>query len=96
MTEPKSDIQTKYKATNPAVSQSAPNILLRFRRPLIVLAHLAVFAVSLMLSFLVASNMQIKAEWLVGQYPILLAFVLVIKTVIFGLFKQYRGWWRPL
>ena len=59
-----------------------------------MLAHLVVFAVSLMLSFLVASNMQIRAEWLVGQYPILLVFVLVIKTVIFGLFKQYRGWWR--
>jgi FlaA1/EpsC-like NDP-sugar epimerase len=94
MTEPNSDIQTKYKATNPAVSQSAPNILLRFRRSLIVLAHLAVFAVSLLLSFLVASNMQIRAEWLVGQYPTLLVFVLVIKTAIFGLFKQYRGWWR--
>jgi FlaA1/EpsC-like NDP-sugar epimerase len=94
MTESNSDIQTKYKATNPAVSQSAPNILLRFRRPLIVLAHLVVFAVSLILSFLVASNMQIRAEWLVGQYPTLLVFVLVIKTVIFGLFKQYRGWWR--
>jgi FlaA1/EpsC-like NDP-sugar epimerase len=94
MTEPNSDIQTKNKAINPAVPQSAPNILLRFRRPLIVLAHLAVFAVSLMLSFLVASNMQINAEWLAGQYPTLLVFVLVIKTLIFGLFKQYRGWWR--
>ncbi|MGA2323500.1 MAG: nucleoside-diphosphate sugar epimerase/dehydratase [Sedimentisphaerales bacterium] len=94
MTEPNSDIQTKYKATNPAVSRSAPNILLRFRRPLIVLAHLVVFAVSLLLSFLVASSMQIRTEWLVGQYPTLLVFVLVIKTVIFGLFKQYRGWWR--
>lgn len=71
-----------------------PNILLRFRRPLIVLAHLAVFAVSLLLSFLVASNMQIRTEWLVGQYPTLLVFVFVIKTAIFGLFKQYRGWWR--
>jgi len=94
MTESNSDTQTKYKATNPAVSQSAPNILLRFRRPLIVLAHLVVFAVSLLLSFLVASNMQIRVEWLVGQYPTLLVFVLVIKTVIFGLFNQYRGWWR--
>jgi len=87
-------MQTKYKATNPAASKSVPNILLRFRRPLIVLAHLAVFAVSLLLSFLVASNMQIRTEWLVGQYPTLLVFVLVIKTAIFGLFKQYRGWWR--
>ncbi|MGD0597323.1 MAG: nucleoside-diphosphate sugar epimerase/dehydratase [Sedimentisphaerales bacterium] len=94
MTESNSDMQTKYKATNPAASKSVPNILLRFRRPLIVLAHLAVFAVSLLLSFLVASNMQIRTEWLVGQYPTLLVFVLVIKTAIFGLFKQYRGWWR--
>ncbi|MGA2070217.1 MAG: nucleoside-diphosphate sugar epimerase/dehydratase [Sedimentisphaerales bacterium] len=94
MTEPNSNIQTKYKAANPAASQFVPNILLRFRRFLIVLAHLVVFAVSLMLSFLVASNMQLRAEWLIGQYPILLLFVLVIKTVIFGLFKQYRGWWR--
>jgi len=94
MTESNSDMQTKYKATNPAASKSVPNILLRFRRPLIVLAHLAVFAVSLLLSFLVASNMQIRTEWLVGQYPTMLVFVLVIKTAIFGLFKQYRGWWR--
>ena len=94
MTEPNSDIQTKYKATNPVASQSAPNILLRFRRPLIVLAHLVVFAVSLILSFMVASNMQIRTEWLIGQYPTLLVFILVIKTAIFGLFNQYRGWWR--
>lgn len=94
MTEPNSDIQTKHKAENPAASQSAPNILLRFRRSLIILAHLVVFGVSLLLSFMVASNMQIRAEWFFGQYPALLVFVLVIKTAIFGLFKQYRGWWR--
>jgi FlaA1/EpsC-like NDP-sugar epimerase len=38
--------------------------------------------------------MQIRTEWLVGQYPTMLVFVLVIKTAVFGLFKQYRGWWR--
>jgi len=70
------------------------NIVLRFRRPFIVLAHITVFAVSLLLSFLIASNMQIRSEWLFGQYPTLLVAVLVIKTIVFGLFKQYRGWWR--
>jgi FlaA1/EpsC-like NDP-sugar epimerase len=53
-----------------------------------------VFAGSLMLSFLVTSNMQFNAKWLVGQYPVLLVFFGAVKIVIFGLFKQYRGWWR--
>ncbi len=94
MTEPNSDKQTNYKTANPAASQSAPNAILKFRRPLIVLAHLVAFAVSLLLSFLATSNMQLQAEWLTKQYPTLLVLVIVIKTVIFGLFKQYRGWWR--
>lgn len=94
MTEPNSDKQTNYKTTNPATSQSASNAILKFRRPLIVLAHLVAFAVSLLMSFLATSNMQLQAEWLTKQYPTLLVLVLIIKTVIFGLFKQYRGWWR--
>ncbi|MFA5238154.1 MAG: nucleoside-diphosphate sugar epimerase/dehydratase [Phycisphaerae bacterium] len=38
--------------------------------------------------------MQIKRSWLIDQYPLLLFFFVIIKSVIFGLFKQYRGWWR--
>ncbi len=94
MTEPNSDKQTNYKTANLAASQSVPNAMLKFRRPLIVLAHLVAFAVSLLLSFLATSNMQLQAEWLTKQYPPLLVLVIIIKTVIFGLFKQYRGWWR--
>jgi FlaA1/EpsC-like NDP-sugar epimerase len=94
MTEPDSDTQTKYKASNPTAFQSSPNLLLRFRRPLIVLAHIVVFTGSLMLSFLVTSNMQFNPRWLTGQYPVLLVFFVAVKIVIFGLFKQYRGWWR--
>jgi len=74
---------------------SAPNssLLLRVRRPLIVLAHIIAFAFSLMLSFLVVQNMQFRAEWL-ELYPALLMFFLVVKLPVFGFFKQYRGWWR--
>jgi len=61
---------------------------------LIILAHIAAFAVSLMFSFLLASNMQFRQKWLVHQYPTLLVFFIVIKLVVFGLFRQYRGWWR--
>jgi FlaA1/EpsC-like NDP-sugar epimerase len=70
-----------------------PAVLLKFRKPLIILAHLVAFSASLMLSFLVANRMQITRTWLV-QYPALLVFFLVIKLLVFGLFKQYRGWWR--
>jgi len=79
-------------------NQSEPliplGVLLRFRKPLIILAHIIIFAVSLMLSFLLASNMQFRRDWLVEQYPLLLVFFIIIKLVVFGLFKQYRGWWR--
>jgi FlaA1/EpsC-like NDP-sugar epimerase len=75
-------------------STSSEGLLLTFRKPLIVLAHIGAFAASLMFSFLVAGNMQFRREWLVEQYPFLLLLSLAIKLPVFGLFKQYRGWWR--
>ena len=71
-----------------------PAILLRFRRALIVMTHVFVFAASLMLSFLVIHNMQFKRAWFIDIYPILLIFMLAVKLPVFALFKQYRGWWR--
>ncbi len=79
-----------------------PAALLRFRRSLIILAHLIAFAASLMLSFLVANRMTFRSEpmeplrntWVVQQYPFLLLFFIIVKLPVFGLFKQYRGWWR--
>ena len=73
---------------------SPPGFFLAFRKPLVILAHVLAFAASLMFSFLVANNMQLKAEWLTRQYPPLLLLVLAVKLPVFGLFKQYRGWWR--
>ncbi len=70
-----------------------PSLLLTLRKPLIILAHIVVFAASLMLSFLVANNMQFKPSWLLQQYPFLLLLFLIIKLTVFGIFKQYRGWW---
>jgi FlaA1/EpsC-like NDP-sugar epimerase len=68
--------------------------MLTFRKPLIVLAHILAFAASLMFSFLVANNMQFRQDWFVRQYPFLLLLVLLVKLPVFGIFKQYRGWWR--
>ncbi|MHC4753862.1 MAG: nucleoside-diphosphate sugar epimerase/dehydratase, partial [Planctomycetota bacterium] len=80
---------------SPQMDQPAA-ILLRLRRPLIVLAHIMAFAMSLFLAFLLANDMRLLTDsnWLLGQYPRLLLYTIVIKLLIFGLFKQYRGWWR--
>lgn len=78
----------------PGAPASPTGLLLTFRKPLIVLAHIAAFAASLLFAFLVANNMQFKLDWFVRQYPFLLLFFLAVKLPVFGLFQQYRGWWR--
>ena len=68
--------------------------VIRFRRLLIVLAHIAAFAVSLLLAFLLTNNMRLAREWLFYQYLPMLLLALPVKLIVFGLLKQYRGWWR--
>ena len=68
--------------------------LLRYRRIIIFMAHIISFAISLGLSFLLIHNMQIQKSWLLYQYPLMLLFMMPIKLVVFGLFRQYSGWWR--
>jgi FlaA1/EpsC-like NDP-sugar epimerase len=92
-----SDRYTQTQANSSRHSRlpaSGASLLLTFRKPLIILAHIAAFAASLVFSFLVAGNMQFRREWLVGQYPFFLFFFLAVKLPVFGLFQQYRGWWR--
>ena len=92
---PDSNRNTQLKHGNQNPSELSPplTVLLRFRKPLIVLAHIVIFAASLFLSFLLVHNMQLKRSWL-NLYSPLLLFVLIVKLTVFGLFKQYRGWWR--
>jgi len=94
MAESNTNTQLNDKNQKPLKLSTPPAALLRFRRPLIILAHIIAFAVSLMLSFLVTNYMRFERRWLVDQYPTLLLFFIIIKLVVFGLFKQYRGWWR--
>jgi len=94
---------TQQKNQNQSLLQlpiSPPTTLLRFRKPLIILAHIIAFAASLMLSFLVLNDMkfpglsQVGTIWFVKYYIPFLPLFIPIKLVVFGLFKQYRGWWR--
>jgi len=102
MPELETNTQQENEAPSPSELAHAPAVLLRYRKSLIVIAHLMAFAASLLFSFLVAHNMQFRPNpeklliesWPVQQYPLLLAFFLIIKLPVFALFKQYRGWWR--
>jgi len=94
MPELNSDTQQEDNGKAADNPTPTPTVMLRFRKLLIILAHLGAFAASLVLSFLVANNMGISKDWLFGQYPMLLVFILLIKLPVFALFKQYRGWWR--
>ena len=75
-------------------SISALETLLRYRRVLVFLAHIVAFAISLALTFLLIHDMQLKRQWLFYQFPLMLMFVVPIKLIVFGCFKQYSGWWQ--
>ena len=94
MPDSNTNTQIEQKVQRPTELSPVPVILLRFRKPLILLAHIVVFAVSLMVSFLLTKDMRFDRSWLVDQYPAMVLFFLIIKLPVFGLFKQYRGWWR--
>jgi FlaA1/EpsC-like NDP-sugar epimerase len=95
MPEPKTDSSAEDRNSGSSGRPAqAAGLLLTIRKPLIILAHIAAFATSLLFAFLVANNMQFSRGWLVEQYPFFLLFFLAIKLPVFGLFRQYRGWWR--
>lgn len=71
-----------------------PKGLIRFRKTLIILAHLGGFTGALILAFLFAYNMQLLRRWAIYPFPILLCVVIPVKLIVFGRFKQYQGWWR--
>ncbi|MCB9506986.1 MAG: polysaccharide biosynthesis protein [Myxococcales bacterium] len=73
--------------------ESVVSRVARFRRLLIVLAHIVAFATALVLAFLLRldfSLSEVNRGVLMSTLPL---FVLV-KTLVFGSFRQYSGWWR--
>ncbi len=89
----KTSKKTKDKTFQTIISPP-PATLLKFRKILIICGHLLCFAAALMLSFILANNMQFNRTWFGEQYPKLLVFFIIIKLPVFGFSKQYRGWWR--
>lgn len=69
------------------------DLLIRHRRWVIVSVHLAIFAASLAISFLLRFDFMIGAgpeKHLLRSLPVFLS----LKLLIFGVFGQYSGWWR--
>lgn len=67
--------------------------LMRYRRGAIVLTHAAVFGFSLWLSFLLRLDFVLpesQAANLMDTLPVFIA----IKLIVFGVLRQYAGWWR--
>lgn len=92
--EEKKSLQTEGKLPVDIEGSVLPIGLLKFRRQVITLIHVGIFAVSLLMAFLLANNMQFRSDWFFIQYPKLLLLFLLVKVVVFGCFKQYQGWWR--
>jgi len=86
-------IQTTEKDTA-ETSASITGGILRFRRLLIILTHVAAFTAALVLAFLFAFKMAFLRRWVIYPFPLFLLFSLSIKLIVFGRFGQYRGWWR--
>jgi FlaA1/EpsC-like NDP-sugar epimerase len=89
------------QSRQPAGASSAwifPEGLLKYRRPIIIGVHVLTFALSLLLAFLLANNMNFVGDrehpWIVRQFPLVALCVIIVKSVIFGSLGQYRGWWR--
>lgn len=68
--------------------------ILHFRKQYIMLAHIIMFSLSLLMAFFFVNNMQYNPEWFWLQFLKLLPFFLIVKLLIFGMFRQYQGWWR--
>ena len=60
----------------------------------IILAHLAFFWLSLFMSFVVLNNMEINEQWFCPLFWNAFLAIAVIKLVVYGIFRQYQGWWR--
>jgi FlaA1/EpsC-like NDP-sugar epimerase len=67
---------------------------LKHRRSAVVLVHLFVFAFAYFFSLCIMHNMSVSSRWLYQDYLVPLSFLLIVKTIVFWIFGQYRGWWR--
>ncbi len=64
------------------------------RKVRVIFAHVVLFTIALFLSFVVKNGMRISDNWFPMVFIKWLGVILAVKLVVFGLFRQYQGWWR--
>lgn len=74
-------------------------ILVRYRYALSVVAHLALFSLSLLLAYMIRSDAVVESQgysWVKGLESFLytLPFFLIVKSLIFWWMKLFRSGWR--
>jgi len=67
---------------------------IRVRVAKVVISHIVLFTIALFLSFVVYDSMKLSEEWFPSLFFHWLLVTLAVKLVVFGMFKQYHGWWR--
>lgn len=87
------DVTDQNKANAAGRNGNGQSFPFRYRRALIILAHIGCFGLSMFMAFLFMCRMQIL-RWMLYPLPILLAGAIPVKLLVFGWFQQYRGWWR--
>ena len=60
----------------------------------IIFAHLVFFWISLFMSFVVLNSMEINEQWFGPLFWNTFLAIAVVKLVVYGIFRQYQGWWR--
>ncbi len=76
--------------------QTVEKGLLKYRRLLILAAHIGSFFVAMGLAFTLAFAYgdYSSRRRLIFQFPLLFAVALPVKLIVFSHFRQFRGWWR--
>ncbi len=77
-----------------AVGPLGSGFLARYRTPVSVGIHGAIFALSLFCAFTLAHNFHRWNLWVWSAFPRLLAVVVPLKLLVFWWLRQYRGSWR--
>ena len=67
--------------------------LVRYRRPMIITAHLLVLPVIYFLAFAVRFDGDVPSPYL-SLFVATAGIVVLTRAVVFGMFRLYQGWWR--
>ena len=85
------------EATPSRIIAAMERIVARHKLTVTILLHTVIFAVSLLVSFLVGIDLRESRDvqgWFVPQFLPVLPFFIVVKLIFFGQAKLLRGGWR--